>query len=88
MVKSVTRNDEVFYRNAVADAFRQCHFIGIFKFATEGYATGNGCDLYRKLFKFFADIIYSCIALYGWAECKNDLFNFFFSNAVNQGING
>ena len=39
-----TRPHILFRGNAVLNAFRQRHFIGIFEFATEGNATGDGGD--------------------------------------------
>ena len=42
---SVARNDEIFYRDPVADAFGESHFISILQFSAEGDAPGDGGDL-------------------------------------------
>ena len=74
----MSRNYKIFDWNTVADAFSQCHFISIFQLAAKSYATGYCCYFYRMQLKFFADIINGSIALYGWAECKNDFLNILF----------
>ena len=40
--------------NAVADAFAQSYFIGIFQLTAKSYAPGNGSNFYGTAVEFFA----------------------------------
>src|SRR6478672_3512094 len=75
------------YRYAVADTFRQCHFIGIFQFTAKGNTPGNSGDLYGQVSEFTTDIIDGGVARNIKIKCKNNFLDLFIFDAVYEGIN-
>src|SRR5215213_6873259 len=74
-------------RKPVADASREGHFISIFEFSAERDPTCDSGYFTVGLLHFFLDIVDSSVTLDVWVESKDELFDFFFLNSLNQRFN-
>lgn len=71
--------------SAGGDGASECEFVGVFEFATEGDAAGEGGDVDGKFGELFGEVKYGGFAVDGGADCHDDFFGFAFLDALYEG---